>query len=103
MFSERVFILVKLQMADKIVVIDGGKVIAEGTSAELKSKIGNDRLELTFKNAAALIKANQTLGKLVVDTNEKELTSSVIIKDSNLDVAKALDLLGKAKVYIQSM
>lgn len=36
------------QLADKIVVIDGGKVIAEGTAKELKSKVGKDRLELTF-------------------------------------------------------
>ena len=29
------------QLADRIVVIDGGKVIAEGTAAELKAKVGN--------------------------------------------------------------
>jgi ABC-2 type transport system ATP-binding protein len=34
------------QLADRIVVIDGGKVIAEGTPSALKSKVGNDRLEL---------------------------------------------------------
>ncbi len=36
------------QLADRIVVIDGGKVIAEGTATELKSKVDKDRLELTF-------------------------------------------------------
>src|SRR5215472_4964708 len=36
------------QLADRIVVIDGGKVIAEGTADALKSKVGNDRLELTL-------------------------------------------------------
>src|SRR5213076_853199 len=32
------------QLADRIVVIDGGRVIAEGTPDTLKSKVGNDRL-----------------------------------------------------------
>src|SRR5690606_6179441 len=45
------------QLADSIVVIDNGVVIAEGTATELKSKVGNDRLELTFKNAKILDKA----------------------------------------------
>ena len=52
------------QLADKIIVIDGGKVIAEGTAKELKSKIGNDRLEITFKNTSDLKKAKETLDKI---------------------------------------
>lgn len=35
-------------LADNIVVIDQGKVIAEGTSTKLKAKVGTDRLELTI-------------------------------------------------------
>jgi ABC-2 type transport system ATP-binding protein len=34
------------QLADRIAVIDRGKVVAEGTSHELKSSIGNARLQL---------------------------------------------------------
>src|SRR3984957_9268967 len=45
------------QLADKIVVIDEGVVIAEGTSSELKSKVGNDRLELTFSSSNTMNKA----------------------------------------------
>jgi ABC-2 type transport system ATP-binding protein len=36
------------QLADRIAVIDGGKVIAEGTPAELKSSVGGQRIELTL-------------------------------------------------------
>ena len=91
------------QLADSIVVIDGGKVIAKGTSAELKSKIGKDRLELKFSNQKSLQLANDTLGSLVIDTNEKEFTNSIIIKDSNKDVASTLAKLAKAKISIKSM
>lgn len=91
------------QLADKIVVIDGGKVIAQGTSSELKSKIGKDRLELFFKNAAALQKAEKLLGKTIAETNEKEFSASVIIQDINTDVSKTLDKLAKGKIIVVSM
>lgn len=91
------------QLADKIVVIDGGKVIANGTAAELKSKVGNDRLELTFKNSATLLQAVETLGQAVIDTNDKESTVTVLIKDTNRDVKQALQQLDDAKIAISSM
>lgn len=91
------------QLADQIVVIDGGKVIAEGTAKDLKSKIGNDRLELTFSSAAQLEKAVSSLGKAVVDTNKEELTTTVLIVDTNKDVKKTLDTLAEQKITIDSM
>ena len=91
------------QLADRIIVIDGGKVIAEGTAKELKSKVGNDRLELTFTDVKAMEQAAQALGKKVAEGNKKELTVSVILRDTNKDVRQTLDALEKAGVSLQSM
>jgi len=41
------------RLADDIAVIDGGKVIAQGTADELKASIGGQRLELTLVDRAA--------------------------------------------------
>lgn len=91
------------QLADRIVVIDGGKVIAEGTAKELKSKIGNDRLELSFGSVKAFEQAETTLAKLLVDSNKKERTVTVLIKDTDKDVEKVLAQVHKANLKIEAM
>jgi ABC-2 type transport system ATP-binding protein len=45
------------KLADRIAVLDVGKVIASGTSAELKAEIGGDRLEVVVRDAHALATA----------------------------------------------
>lgn len=91
------------QLADQIVVIDDGKVIAEGTAAELKRKVGKDRLELTFKDTETLFAATKTLGANKVVANEKDSTLSLTISDINKDVKEVLDKLAKAKIAITLM
>ena len=91
------------QLADSIVVIDGGKVIAKGTAKQLKSKIGNDRLELTFATKKAFETAKRELAKTLVDSNDEELTVVTQLKNTHDDVRRALDVLHNAKLKIESM
>ena len=91
------------QLADQIVVIDGGKVIAQGTASELKSKVGKDRLELTFKDATGLAAAHKVLGSTAIDVDGNANTLSLTIDDINKDVKRVLDELASAHVAIVSM
>jgi ABC-2 type transport system ATP-binding protein len=91
------------QLADQIVVIDDGKVIAQGTASELKSKVGKDLLELTFMNETSLKKAVKLLGEQVSSFNAKENTITVVIQDINKDVNSTLGALAKAKITVASM
>lgn len=91
------------QLADQIVVIDGGKVIAEGTAKQLKSKVGKDRLELTFTDEKALTAARKALDGDIVSFDEKEHSVSIAINDTNEDVKKALDILSVKKIELVTM
>lgn len=91
------------QLADKIIVIDGGKVIAEGTAKELKSKVGHDRLELVFDTTKAYKSALAELGNSVQEQNDDDKSVTIVLKDTNADVRKVLDTLQKAKLKFESM
>lgn len=91
------------QLADSIVVIDGGKVIAEGTATSLKAKVGNDLLVLTLENKTAYQAAKKLLKKDVIESHDEELTVTVMIRDTNVDVRRTLDTLAKENVKLASM
>ncbi|MDT3441684.1 ATP-binding cassette domain-containing protein [Pseudofrankia sp. BMG5.37] len=49
------------QLADLVSVLDGGRIVAEGTPAALKARLGAERAELTFPDDAAYSRAVATL------------------------------------------
>ncbi|MGW7411446.1 ATP-binding cassette domain-containing protein [Streptomyces sp. NPDC054863] len=66
------------QLADQISVINHGKVIAEGTADELKSKTGGDRIDVVLHDVAQLSLAASLLpGDAVVDEDRRLISASV--------------------------
>ena len=55
------------RLADDIAVIDHGTVIARGTPAELKSRSGGERVEITLRDPALLERVPALLGGYVLE------------------------------------
>ena len=61
------------QLADRITVMGAGRVIAEGTSAELKGRLGGDRVIVTAAAATDLERLREVLGG-AADPDRREVT-----------------------------
>ncbi|MFD4112149.1 ATP-binding cassette domain-containing protein [Streptomyces niveus] len=58
------------QLSDRIAVLDGGRLVAEGTATELKSRVSGHRLDLVATDAAAY----ERLAPLAVQLSPDTLT-----------------------------
>ncbi|MBF6229104.1 MULTISPECIES: ATP-binding cassette domain-containing protein [Nocardia] len=84
------------QLADQIALIDGGKVVAQGTPEQLKRLVPGGHVNLRFTDARALAAAAQLLGATTRD--EDELTLQ-IPSDGGIDTLHTLlDRLSAASI-----
>ena len=70
------------RLADKIVVIDQGRAIAQGTSDQLKVQLGGERIEIVTANsadvsAAEAVLAAEAVGDVQADRQSRRVTAGV--------------------------
>ncbi|SFN99411.1 ABC-2 type transport system ATP-binding protein [Geodermatophilus obscurus] len=91
------------RLADRMVVIDRGRVIARGTADELKAQVGGQRLELTVSSAAELTDAVRLLTPLAAgepQADEQTRRLSVPVRGGTDALAEALRLLAGSGVEV---
>ncbi len=89
------------RLADDIVVLDGGRVVAHGAPAQLKARIGGERLEVTVGSASELAAAAGALGAFASDQPAIDAQAARVIAPVNpgvalAEVVRALDAAGVA-------
>jgi ABC-2 type transport system ATP-binding protein len=80
------------RLADRMVVIDKGEVIARGTADELKAQVGGERLELTVASAEQLADVAEALGPLAQGELQRDHQSRRL----SLPVTGGTDTLAEA-------
>jgi ABC-2 type transport system ATP-binding protein len=91
------------RLADRIAVIDRGAIVAEGTAAQLKARVGGDRLAVRVDEPAA---AGPVLAPLAEDGTEPlvrpgEVTIAVAGAQAAAEAVRRLDAAGVAVAGIE--
>jgi len=89
------------ELADRIALLDQGRLVAEGTADELKRRIPGGHVRLQFTDADGLEAAARTLGEVVRDD---EALSLQVPSDGSVDALRALiDRLDEARIKVESL
>ncbi|HMK11135.1 MAG TPA: ATP-binding cassette domain-containing protein [Acidimicrobiales bacterium] len=89
------------ELADRIAVLDGGQIIAEGTPAELKRLIPGGHIRLTFDALPELEEARLALADAVDD--ESDLTLQVPSDGGVASLRAVLEQLDNAAIDVKEL
>lgn len=89
-------------LADQVIVIDHGKVIAKGTPDQLKAKVGSSRVVVVIHKPEDFDRAKKVVGGRPALDKENRMIS-VATKDGVKTLKQVLNGLERAKVDVESV
>jgi ABC-2 type transport system ATP-binding protein len=89
------------RLADRIAVIDGGRVVAEGTPQQLKRRVADQRLDLVLADLDAFAEIAGVLGARAIAADAARLRLGVATDGSAAHVRALLDELDPERVAVR--
>jgi ABC-2 type transport system ATP-binding protein len=89
------------ELADRIAVLDHGRIVAEGTPDELKRRIPGGHVRLQFADPAALRAASALLGEAAPD--EERLALRVSGSGNVASLRRLLEQLDDARIAVEDL
>jgi ABC-2 type transport system ATP-binding protein len=90
------------RLAETIAVLDGGRIIAQGTAAELKQRVAAQRLDLTGASEAAYADLTRHFGERAIHRDHASLTLGVPTDGSAAEVRALLDTADPGRTLVAS-
>lgn len=94
------------QLCDRLAIIDGGAIVAQGTPVQLKQQISGDIVTLGLENPAEThIQASALLREqaFVRDLRMDEKTLQVYVEDGEDALALVLQIVGAAQLQVRTV
>lgn len=88
------------QLADQIAILNEGKIVAEGTAAELKKLIPHGYIELGFRDEKEVQLARDLLDEYNASLNEENQTLAIATDGSIKQMTDILNRLGNADIPV---
>jgi ABC-2 type transport system ATP-binding protein len=90
-------------LANRIAIINGGQIVAEGTPAELKGRMGTESINVTFANADDVEKAVRELSDMVQRTQVDRKTVRLYLNHAAQAVPAVVNRLQAAQLEMASL
>lgn len=91
-------------LADRIIVINNGKIIAEGTSDQLKQRIGSERLEIVVETGSNFEKAKKVIeDDSSLRSDDKMRILSLVTKGGVNQLKQVLSRLDEASIGVENI
>jgi len=88
------------ELADQIAILNEGKIVAEGTAAELKKLIPHGHIELGFRDEKEVELARDLLKEFNASLNQENLTLSIATDGSIKQMTNILNRLENANLPV---
>jgi ABC-2 type transport system ATP-binding protein len=91
-------------LADRVVLLDRGREVASGTPAQLKSQVGDQRVDVVAADGDALRRLEAVLWeRFEITTLEEQRTVSVAAPDEVADLARVADAVTEAGIPVDEI